>query len=138
MSNTLETAHHFIDACETGKGWDFCSTYCHQDATFSSQIATLESISSLESYCEWVKNLLIIVSDGKYELKFTVADELRNCVAAIGVIKGTHTVEGGPIPPTGNYFVADYAYNIEFKNGLISHMTKIWNDTMSLQQLGWS
>jgi hypothetical protein len=74
MSNTLETAHHFIDACETGKGWDFCSTYCHQDATFSSQIATLESISSLESYCEWVKNLLIIVSDGKYELKFTVAD----------------------------------------------------------------
>lgn len=138
MSNTLEIAHQFFDACETGKGWDFCSKFCHQDATFSSQTSALEGISSLDAYCEWMKNLLVIIPDGKYELKFIAADEERNCVAALGIIKGTHTAEGGPVPPTGNSFIADYAYNMEFEDGLIKHMTKIWNDTISLQQLGWS
>lgn len=137
MSNNFESAYQFFEACETGKGWEVCHEFCHPDATFISQASALEGISSLEAYCEWMKNLLVIIPNGKYEIKFIAADEERNCVAAIGVIKGTHTEEGGPLPPTGKSFVADYAYNMEFENGLIKHMNKIWNDTISLQQLGW-
>jgi hypothetical protein len=29
MSNILEQAKSFFDACETGKGWEDCSPYCH-------------------------------------------------------------------------------------------------------------
>jgi len=32
MSEILEKAKLFFDACETGKGWDGCSEYCHPDA----------------------------------------------------------------------------------------------------------
>lgn len=138
MLNDSEKAHQFFDACETGKGWEFCSQFCHPDATFTSQASVLEGISSLNEYCEWMKNLLIIIPDGKYELTFFAIDEKRNCVAAIGNIKGTHTGEGGPVPPTGKSLDADYTYNMVFEGGLIKHMTKVWNDSISLQQLGWA
>ncbi|WP_076419855.1 hypothetical protein [Colwellia sp. UCD-KL20] len=59
MSNTLEVAHQFFDACETGKGWDFFSKFCDLDATFSSQTSALEGISSLGAYCDWMKSLLM-------------------------------------------------------------------------------
>ncbi len=32
---------------------------------------------------------------------------------------------------------ADYVYAIQYEGGLIKHMTKIWNDSISLEQLGW-
>ena len=45
---------------------------------------------------------------------------------------------GGPGEPTGNSIAADYVYAMEFEGDQIRHMTKIWNDTVSLQQLGWA
>ncbi len=33
-----QTAQHFFDACETGKGWDTCKQWCHAQATFSAQL----------------------------------------------------------------------------------------------------
>jgi hypothetical protein len=55
MSIILDPAKRFFEACETGKGWDECKAYCHPDATFSSQTNALSDISTLESYCEWMK-----------------------------------------------------------------------------------
>ena len=66
------------------------------------------------------------------------ADESSNSVAGVAVFRGTHTEEGGPVPPTGKALAADYVYHMEFEDGRIRHMTKIWNDTISLQQLGWA
>ncbi|NIP14982.1 MAG: nuclear transport factor 2 family protein, partial [Pseudomonadales bacterium] len=45
--------------------------------------------------------------------------------------------EGGPVPPTGKSIAADYVYVMDFDGDRIRHMTKIWNDAVSLQQLGW-
>ncbi len=45
--------------------------------------------------------------------------------------------EGGPVPPTGKSAEADYVYDMNFDGG-IRHMTKIWNDGITLQQLGWA
>ena len=138
MSNILEQAKLFFDACETGKGWDGCKAYCHSDATFSAQSGVLSEIDTLEGYSEWMKNLLTPVPDGRYELKFFAADEERQCVAAFAVFHGTQTGPGGPGEPTGNIVAADYVYAMQFEGDRIRHMTKIWNDTISLQQLGWA
>ena len=138
MSANVDTANQFFEACETGRGWAVCKEFCHPDATFSSQTSALAGISTLEAYTEWMKGLFTPIPDGRYELKFFGVDESRNSVAAFAVFHGTQTGEGGPVPPTGNSISADYVYHMEFDGGRIKHMTKIWNDTISLQQLGWA
>jgi predicted ester cyclase len=138
MSTNLTTANQFFEACETGKGWEGCKSYCHPEASFSSQTTVLAGISTLEDYCEWMRNLFTPIPDGRYELKFFAEDEARNSVAAYAVFHGTQTGEGGPVPATGNSIDADYVYHMEFDGNSIKHMTKIWNDTVSLQQLGWA
>ncbi len=138
MSNILEPARNFFEACETGKGWDACQAYCDPDASFSAQTGALADITTLEGYCEWMKNLLTPIPNGNYELKFFAADEGSNSVTAVAVFHGTQTGPGGPVEPTGNTIAADYVYHMEFDGDRIKHMTKIWNDTISLQQLGWA
>ena len=138
MSDNLDQAKTFFDACETGKGWDGCSAYCHPGATFSAQSGVLSDIDTIEAYSEWMKNLLTPVPDGHYELKCMAEDEERDCVAAFAVFHGTQTGPGGPGEPTGRRIAADYVYAMEFDGDRIRHMTKIWNDTISLQQLGWA
>ncbi len=138
MSKILEQARSFFDACETGKGWEDCRPYCHPEATFSAQADALSGIETVEGYCEWMKGLLTPIPDGRYELKFFALDEERNCVAAFAVFHGTQTGPGGPGDPTGNTVAADYVYAMQFDGDRIQHMTKIWNDTISLQQLGWA
>ena len=138
MSNHLEQAKLFFEACETGKGWGGCREYCHANATFSAQTAALEGIDTLQAYTDWMQGLLTPIPDGHYELKCFAADEERQSVAAFAVFHGTQTGPGGPGEPTGKTVAADYVYVMEFKDGLIHHMTKIWNDGISLQQLGWA
>ena len=137
MSNITAVAELFFDACETGKGWEVCKEYCHSDATFSAQATALTEISNLEGYTEWMKGLLTPIPDGNYEIKSFSADEKRHCVTAFAVFHGTHSGEGGPCAPTGNVIAADYVYVMQFEGSLIRHMTKVWNDTISLTQLGW-
>jgi predicted ester cyclase len=133
----LEVARAFFDACETGKGWEGCQQFCTPDATFSAQAEPLEDVSTLEQYCDWMKGLLTILTDGRYELKSFAADEERNNVIAYAVFSGTHTGEGGPVPPTGKSAHADYVYVMDFKGDRICHMTKIWHSGITLRQLGW-
>ncbi len=125
MSRILEPAQQFFEACEAGKGWEVCKAHCHPDATFSAQTGALSDISSLEGYCEWMKNLFSPIPDGRYELKFFAADEERNSVAAFAIFHGTQTGPGGPVPPTGKKIAADYVYHIVFDGSYIKHMTKI-------------
>ena len=137
MATMRETAEQFFDACETGKGWAVCQQYCHPGATFTAQAGALENVKTLEAYTDWMKGLFTPVPDGSYEVRSFAVDEQRNNVAAYGVFRGTHTGEGGPVPPTGRRVEADYVYVMEFDGGKIRRMTKIWNDTISLKQLGW-
>ncbi len=132
-----ETAERFFEACETGKGWDECQQFCHDGATFSAQADALAGVSTVEGYSDWMKGLLTPVPDGSYEVRSFAVDEERQNVAAYGVFRGTHTGEGGPVPPTGKQVEADYVYVMNFDGDKIRHMTKIWNDGFSLKQLGW-
>jgi steroid delta-isomerase-like uncharacterized protein len=138
MSTILGPARELFEACETVKGWAACSAFCTSDATFSSQTTAIAEVSTIEEYCEWMKGLLTPIPDGHYELKFFAADEADETVVAFAVFHGTQTGEGGPVPATGNSIAADYVYHMEFDGERVKHMTKIWNDTISLQQLGWA
>lgn len=137
MSSIKESAEKFFDACETGGGWEACKAFCHPDATFSAQAGALDGVDTLESYTDWMKGLFTPVPDGTYELRSFAVDEERGNVSAYAVFRGTHTGEGGPVPPTRKVVEADYVYVMEFEGDRIRHMTKIWNDGISLAQLGW-
>ena len=138
MTSITETAKLFFDSCEQGKGWEVCKNYCSADATFSAQAEPLAEIQSLEQYAEWMKGLLTLMPDAGYEIKSFATDEERNNVNAYAVITGTHTGEGGPVPPTGKKTETDYVYVMEFDGGKIKHMTKIWNASWTLKELGWA
>jgi predicted ester cyclase len=138
MSSIQETAEQFFDACETGKGWDVCQRYCHAGATFSSQTGALADVDTLEGYTDWMKGLFTPLPDATYETRSFAVDDARQNVTAYAVFRGTHTGEGGPVPPTGKKVEADYVYVMDFEGDRIRHLTKIWNDGISLTQLGWT
>ena len=137
MTTIEAIAKSFFDACETGKGWDGCKAFCKPDATFAAQSDALAGVKTLQAYCEWMKGLLTILENGRYEVKSFAVDAARSNVTAYGVFYGTHTGKGGPVPPTGKSAVADYVYVMDFDGDKIRHMTKIWNDTWTRRDLGW-
>lgn len=137
MGAMKDRAEQFFDACETGKGWEACKEFCHPEATFSAQAGALADVKTLEGYTEWMKGLFTPVPDGRYELRSFAVDEERNNVTAFAVFRGTHTGEGGPVAPTGKAVSADYVYIMDFEGDRIRHLTKVWNDSITLQQLGW-
>ncbi|HEX5469855.1 MAG TPA: ester cyclase [Gaiellaceae bacterium] len=133
-----ETARAFFDACETGKGWEACSAYCQPDASFAAQSEPLVDVHTLKDYTEWMKGLLGFMPDGRYEVKSFATDADRKNVCAYGVFSGTHTGSGGPMPPTGKSTSTDYVYVMEFEDGKIRHMTKIWHSGLAMKDLGWT
>jgi predicted ester cyclase len=133
-----ETARAFFDACETGQGWEACSAYCQADASFSAQAEPLAEVHTLKVYTEWMKGLLGFMPDGRYEVKSFATDADRNNVCAYGIFSGTHTGTGGPMPPTSKSTSTDYVYVMQFEDGKISHMTKIWNAGLAMKDLGWT
>jgi predicted ester cyclase len=133
-----ERAEVFFDACESGKGWEACREHCHPDATFSAQAGSLAEVSTLEGYTEWMKGIYTPMPDARYEVKSFAVDEERGNVSVFGVFHGTHTGEGGPVPATRKSVAAEYVYVMEFDGDRIRHMTKIWNDAHSFQQVGWA
>lgn len=133
-----KTALAFFDACETGKGWEVCQQWCHENASFSCQADALADTTTLSAYTDWMKGLLTPIPDGRYVLTAFATDEARKTVVASAEFHGTQTGEGGPVAPTGKAVVSDYAYVIQFDGDKIRHMTKIWNDVHALRGLGWA
>jgi hypothetical protein len=136
MSSTTEVALKFFEACEAGKGWEVCKTYCAPNASFECQAEPLAEVRTLQAYTEWMQGLMKMMPDGRYDLKSFAIDNERNNVTAYAVFMGTHTGEGGP-PPPGKSTQSDYVYNMHFDSGKSSHMAKIWNAGWALKELGW-
>ena len=137
MASIAKIAREFFDACEAGKGWEVCKAYCRPNATFAAQAEPLADVHTLEQYTEWMKGLMGILPDGRYELKSFATDDERKNVSAYAVFSGTHTGPGGPCPPTGKRVASDYVYVMQFDGDRIAHMTKIWNAGVALKELGW-
>ena len=84
-----------------------------------------------------MKGLLTPLPDARYEMRSLAVDEDRRNVSAYGAFRATHTGEGGSVPPTGKQVESDYVYVMEFEGDRIRHVTKVWNDVVSLKQIGW-
>ncbi len=138
MATITGIATSFFEACETGKGWETCQTWCTPDATFAAQAEPLADIGTLAGYTDWMKGILTFMPDGRYDLIAFATDEARASVAAYGVFHATHSGPGGPIPPTGKSTSTDYVYVMRFEGDKISHMTKIRNAGWAMTQLGWA
>lgn len=108
------------------------------EATFSAQAAALADVKTLEAYTEWMKGLFTPLPDGNYEVRSFAVDEDHQNVVAYGIFRGTHSGDGGPVPPAGTRVESDYVYVMEFDGDRIRHMTKIWNDAAALKQLAWT
>ena len=137
MPTITETAQAFFEACEAGKGWSVCRAWCTPDATFAAQAEPLADVTNLQQYTDWMQGLSQVLTDATYEVKSFATDAARNNVCAYGVFTGTH-LAGGPCPPTGKTVSTDYVYVMQFKDGRIAHMTKIWNAGLALKALGWA
>jgi ketosteroid isomerase-like protein len=137
-SSTTTVAEEFFTACETGKGSDVCSRYCTPDATFTAQAEPLLEVKTLADYTNWMKAIISILPDAHYEVKTFATDAVRNSVAVYAVFHGSHTGDGGPVPPTGRRVSTDYVYVMQFEGDKIVHMTKIWNAGLALKDLGWA
>src|SRR5215475_13056830 len=135
MTSMTDIAMQFFTACEAGKGWEGCKAYCKPDATFSAQAEPLAKTQTLQQYSEWMKGLMAILPDGRYDLKSFATDADRRNVCAYGVFTGTHRGQGGPVPPTGKSTSTDYVYVMEFEGDKIRHMTKIWHAGLAMKDL---
>ncbi len=138
VASITSIAEAFFTACETGKGWEECKAYCTPDATFSAQAEPLLEVKTLQQYTDWMKGIMTVLPDGHYDLKSFATDTARNNVAAYAVFHGTHAGPGGPVPPTGRSTSTDYVYVMQFEDGKIAHMTKIWNAGYAMRELGWA
>ena len=136
MSSIRETAEQFFDACETGKGWDGCQAYCHEGATFSAQAGALEGVETVEGYADWMKGIFTPLPDASYEVRSWGRERGRTWppTACFGNAyrRGRAGAADGPAVET------DYVYVMDFDGDRIRHLTKIWNDGIGLQQLGWA
>jgi predicted ester cyclase len=136
-TSITDTARKLFDACESGQGWAACKHYCHEGATFGAQADALAGVTTLEQYTDWMAGMYAIAPDASYEVHAFAADENTNRVMGFGTFRATHTGEGGPVPPTGKRVEAQYVYVMDFDQGRVRHMTKVWNDGHSFKQIGW-
>jgi steroid delta-isomerase-like uncharacterized protein len=137
MASITETARSFFEACEQGKGWAECSTYCHPDASFACQADPLAEVRTLKDYADWMKGMFTPMPDARYTVSAFATDPERQAVVASATFHATHTGKGGPVPPTGRKTDSDYVYVMRFEDGKIRQMTKVWNSGWALRELGW-
>lgn len=52
---------------------------------------------------------------------YFATDEKQRNVAAYAVFHGTHSGEGGPVPPTNKKVATDYVYVMQFEGDKIVH-----------------
>ncbi|HBO6052665.1 ester cyclase [Pseudomonas aeruginosa] len=138
MSTLTETAMSFFEVCESGKGWQECRRYCHENAAFNVQAQSLEHLKSVETYSESIPHLMEILPDAHFELINVATDECRQTVIAYARFFGTHTGISEPIPATGKSLSSDYVFIMKMKDGKVAEVTKVWNDGHAAVQLGWA
>ena len=137
--NSFENAKTFFHNCESAKGWDACKDYVVEGAKFSAQSEPLAELTTIKDYVDmWTGLAGISMKGGSYEIDASAYDEGKNKALIFATYTGTHTGEGGPIPPTNMTTTSQYVYIFEMNDeGKIKGMEKVWNSSWALRELGW-
>ena len=88
---------------------------------------------------------LIAALDRYSPIQGFVPDQRGRQYAVAWLVAGAVLADSNPTwaadhfldPATGKSASTEYCYCIEVDDGRIRHMTKVWNDTVACQQLGW-
>jgi hypothetical protein len=137
--NSFQNAATFFHNCESAKGWEACKDYVADNAKFNAQSEPLTEITAVKDYVDWMAGLGTITMPGcSYEIEAAAYDEEKNTALFFATFKGTHSGEGGPVPPTNKTTHSHYVYSLKMDgNGKIASMTKIWNASWALREIGW-
>ena len=136
---SFENAKAFFHNCESGKGWEACKEYVSGNAGFSAQSEPLVEVDNVKDYVNWMAGLASITMPGcSYEIEASAFDESTNTALFFATFTGTHSGEGGPVPPTNKTTNSQYVYALKMNgDGKVESMTKVWNSTWALTEVGW-
>jgi hypothetical protein len=74
----------------------------------------------------------------RYDLHTSGFDADNNTAFFFATFIGTHSGDGGPVPPTNKETRSHYVYTLTMNaEGKVEKMVKIWNASFALRQLGW-
>ena len=137
--NSLKNAESFFHNCESGKGWDACKAYVAENATFTAQSEPLVDVTQVKDYVDWLAGLCNVTMPGcGYKIHASALDESNNTAVFFATFTGTHSGEGGPVPATNKTTNSDYVYALKMNSdGKLESMTKIWNASWALREVGW-
>ena len=136
---SFEKARAFFEACEAPAGWEGCSKFTAEGATFTAQAEPVADLTTVEAYCEWMKHFGTVTAPGAtYELHGSAWDEDSRQAMFFATYHATHTGKGGPVTPTKQSTDSHYVYIITMNEaGLVQHMVKVWNAPWAMRELGW-
>ena len=137
--SSFENATKFFHACDTAKGWQECSQYVEPDAPFTAQSEPLVDIKTIEAYVDWMTAFGTVTVPGcSYDLHASAYDEANKTAVFFATFTGTHSGEGGPVPPTNKETNTHYVYVLNMNDdGKITGMQKVWNAPWAMRELGW-
>ena len=135
----IENATTFFHNCETAKGWEACKNYAAQNAKFNAQSEPLADVTKLEDYVNLMQGIVTVTMPGcSYKVHSSAYDETNNTVIFFATFTGTHSGDGGPIPPSNKTMNTDYVYVIKMNHeDKVESLTKIWNSSWAFRELGW-
>lgn len=135
----FENATQFFHNCESAQGWDACKQYVAGNGKFSAQSEPLTEVTEIKDYVDWMAGLGQVTMPGcSYTIHSSAFDEENNTALFFATFTGTHSGEGGPVPPTNKTTNSEYVYAIKMNDdGLVESMTKIWNASWALREVGW-
>ena len=137
--SAMENATNFFHACDSAKGWDECSQYVAEGASFYAQSEPLVDIATVEGYAIWMAEFSENVVPGcSYEIHASAFDESTKIAVFFATFTGKYTGDGGPIPPTNKETDTHYVYMFSMNDDdKIAKMQKVWNAPWALKELGW-
>ena len=137
--SAFENAKKFFVACEAPEGWAGCKPYVADGAKFTAQSEPLTEINTIEAYCEWMHGLGTVTAPGaSYDLHASAFDESSQTAIFCATFHAKHSGEGGPVPPTNKETHTDYVYLLKMNaDHKVESMTKVWNASWALKELGW-
>jgi hypothetical protein len=137
--SSFENANFFFHNCESSKGWDFCKEFVANNANFIAQCEPLAEVTDVKTYVDWMEGLGTTTMPGcRYEIHASAFDESTQTALFFATFIGTHSGEGGPVPPTNKTTHSHYVYTLKMNGeGKVERVTKIWNSSWALRELGW-
>lgn len=120
----MEVATAFFHACEQGRGWSGCSSYCVDEGTFTVQAMdalpgpAITLCKTLEQYTEWMKGVCENMGEkATYEVNASAYDETTGNAIFFFTFGGlSHNV-----------------YIIKVKDAKVVSLTKVWNDSYAFK-----